>query len=162
MSNWLIKAVLLVVLVFVCCEARTKKYKRTVAFSVLKTARTEYLTSNITSYENVVTNVGEDFDEATGMFTCVIPGLYFFKFHFPQTATNLQNTTVTLYKNSLSLPETYITSAYEKEGRVDYGGGSALVELAAGENVYLYLEGQLYLQTNKPLVFNGLLIYRDI
>ena len=112
-------------------------------------------TGQAVPFETMHTNVGEDFDVASGRFTCEIPGIYMFTYNF---LTSTGDPFVTLMKN-----DEKINSAYrDSESFNDMIGNAAVLQLANGEQVWLqyrYANKQIHSNGNIYTTFTGVLIH---
>ena len=129
---------------------------RVSAFTAVRS--TSYLSSSTgqaVPFETMHTNVGEDFDVASGRFTCEIPGIYMFTYNF---LTNTGDPFVTLMKN-----DDKINSAYrQSESFHDMIGNAAVLQLVTGDQVWLkYGHPNKFLHSNSEMytTFSGGLLH---
>ena len=130
---------------------------RVSAFSAVRT--TSFTTSSTGQelpFETVYTNVGDDFNAATGRFTCEIPGIYMFTY-------NILTHTGTSY-TSLTKNNDKINSVYRHgETFHDMIGNAAVLQLAAGDQVWLRVgnSGQkIYSDSHKYTSFSGVILHK--
>ncbi|XP_038052432.1 collagen alpha-1(X) chain-like [Patiria miniata] len=127
-----------------------------VGFSAWKS---EVLTGNLNDvviFDHVVTNVGGGYSSQTGIFTCTIPGLYFF------TASLLsQNNRRTLYVK-LRKNDEMIVSLYTNDPAIHRQvSNSVVIDLAAGDRIWLAFGGQnvgFFGNVNRHSFFSGFLL----
>ncbi|NXT02576.1 COAA1 protein, partial [Jacana jacana] len=84
-------------------------------------------------FDKILYNRQQHYDPRTGIFTCRIPGLYYFTYHVHAKGTNVW---VALYKNGSPLMYTY--DEYQK-GYLDQASGSAVIDLMENDQVWLQL-----------------------
>lgn len=82
-------------------------------------------------FDRVFTNVGRGFNVNTGVFTASVGGIY--AFHYHALTQQGQEIWAELYHNFI-----YVNSLYaHSPGNYGSGGNSAVLELIAGDTVYL-------------------------
>lgn len=82
-------------------------------------------------FDRVFTNVGRGFNVNTGVFTASVGGIYAFRYH--ALTQQGQEIWAELYHNFI-----YVNSLYaHSPGNYGSGGNSAVLELIAGDTVYL-------------------------
>ena len=129
---------------------------RVVAFSAVRT--TSFTTSSggqALPFETVYTNVGDDFNAATGRFTCEIPGIYMFTYNI---LTHRGTSFTSLMKNDDRINSVYRSS----ESFHDMIGNAAVLQLAAGDQVWLRVgdSGQkIYSDGGKYTSFSGVMLH---
>ncbi|XP_062589184.1 complement C1q tumor necrosis factor-related protein 4-like [Saccostrea cucullata] len=85
-------------------------------------------------FNRVFVNLGQNFNVNTGIFTATVPGIY--AFHYHATAQKGKSIWMELYRNYI-----YVNSLYGSIiGDVGPGGNSAVLELVAGDTVYLDIQ----------------------
>uniref|UniRef100_A0A8C2FDT7 Collagen, type X, alpha 1a n=1 Tax=Cyprinus carpio TaxID=7962 RepID=A0A8C2FDT7_CYPCA len=82
-------------------------------------------------FDKIVYNGEQHYDPETGLFTCQIPGIYYFSFSMH---VNGANALVALYKNGDPVMFTY--DEYNK-GFVDQMSGSSVLQLNEQDTVYI-------------------------
>uniref|UniRef100_A0A8C6Q931 Collagen, type X, alpha 1b n=1 Tax=Nothobranchius furzeri TaxID=105023 RepID=A0A8C6Q931_NOTFU len=107
-------------------------------------------------FNQVVYNGEQHYDPHSGVFTCQVPGLYFFSFHMH---VNGANALVALYKNEEPVVFTY--DEYNK-GFLDQMSGSAVLMLHPGDRVYVQVPDEesngIFAADNVHCIFSGFLI----
>lgn len=102
-----------------------------VAFSVGLTHNEASTNGPKVVFDRVFVNLGQDFNVNTGVFTASVGGLY--AFHYHALAQSGQEVWVELYHNYI-----YVNSLYgHTSGSYGPGSNSAVLELVAGDTVYL-------------------------
>uniref|UniRef100_A0A8C2X4S0 Complement C1q like 1 n=1 Tax=Cyclopterus lumpus TaxID=8103 RepID=A0A8C2X4S0_CYCLU len=108
---------------------------------------------DILRFDDVVTNIGGNFEGATGKFTCKIPGTYFFIYNV-------------LMRGGDVCPNTHIVAsaiAQDQDQSYDYASNSAILHLDAGDEVFIKLDGGKAHggNSNKYSTFSGFILYAD-
>uniref|UniRef100_A0A4W4EIM8 C1q domain-containing protein n=1 Tax=Electrophorus electricus TaxID=8005 RepID=A0A4W4EIM8_ELEEL len=107
-------------------------------------------------FNQIVYNGENHYDSHTGVFTCQVPGLYYFSFHMH---VNGANALVALYKNSK--PVLFSYDEYNK-GFLDQMSGSAVLMLQPHDTVYIQVPDDesngIYADDNVHCSFSGFLI----
>ncbi len=126
------------------------------AFSVVNSSSKTVTTSSILgSWDHVILNRGNDFNQITGKFTCRVPGIYVFTF----SLCNWTNQPLgQLKKNGETLVGTY--RRYDGH---DQATNSALVELVEGDQVWIGfgIGGTIDSNNHRYTTFSGYLLYED-
>ncbi|XP_022082660.1 complement C1q subcomponent subunit B-like [Acanthaster planci] len=123
-----------------------------------------YLTSSVTGnqgdviiFDNIETNLGDSYSSQSGVFTCSVPGVYFFTASF----LSMYSTTrpyVKLKKNDI-----VVFSIYDSQpNQYQQSSNSAVVSLATGDRVWLEFgsgsRGVYGESGNRYMCFSGFLI----
>ncbi|XP_035685415.1 complement C1q tumor necrosis factor-related protein 3-like [Branchiostoma floridae] len=122
-----------------------------VAFSVART--TDLQTSwsaTVVTYDDVLSNVGEAYDMATGKFVTKVSGVYFFTF----TAMTRQEYLMHLKKNGDTMVSTREKYTYDNEGENMSSSISAILQLRRGDRVWVELFPGRYSLSNNGNRFN--------
>ncbi|XP_010753015.3 complement C1q subcomponent subunit A [Larimichthys crocea] len=128
------------------------------AFSVMRTDSSYPSLEQVVTYQHTVVNTPQDFNAATGVFTCRIAGVYYFTFH------SMAKVSVCLRLAS--------DPPFTKLGFCDYNrnfdqvlSGGAVLELTAGQRVWLesFRDQQRPEETRdtnqKQIIFSGFLLF---
>ena len=102
----------------------------------------------------VHTNVGDDFNAASGRFTCEIPGIYLFTYSI---MTYRDNILVHLMKNDV-----YINAVFRHdENLLDMISNTAVLQLAVGDEVWLRCRdsGSVIYNDNLFTTFSGVILH---
>lgn len=84
-------------------------------------------------FDKIMYNKQQDYNPRTGIFTCRIPGIYYFSYHVHVKGSQLW---VSLYKNNNPVMYSYIQ--YTK-GYLDQSSGSTILELRENDQVWLQM-----------------------
>ncbi|KAM5246798.1 complement C1q subcomponent subunit C [Ctenodactylus gundi] len=135
-------------------EGRYKQKHQSV-FTVTRQT-TQYPAANgLVKFNVAITNPQQDYSLSTGMFTCRVPGLYYFVYHTSQTA----NLCVVLYRNGAKV--TTFCDHMSNSRQVSSGG--ALLHLQVGEQVWLAVNDYngMVGTEGSDSVFSGFLLFPD-
>jgi len=101
-------------------------------------------TKQIVLWDSVDVNVGNHFDNTTGIFTVPIAGVYQVSYHLGKKAANGKYVQVTIYASSSdSTSVGYITQYSGQDGSYgmyDTSGATVLVNASVGQQISLTLE----------------------
>uniref|UniRef100_A0A8C3Y4K1 C1q domain-containing protein n=1 Tax=Catharus ustulatus TaxID=91951 RepID=A0A8C3Y4K1_CATUS len=128
------------------------------AFSVGLTANTKFPPPNRPiKFDKVLYNSLNDFNSATGKFTCKHPGVYYFTYHITVYSRNVR---VALVKNGIKMLHT--VDRYQSGE--DQASGAAILELQGGDEVWLQAhQGEafngLYADGDDDTTFSGFLLF---
>nr|XP_010310036.1 PREDICTED: collagen alpha-1(VIII) chain-like [Balearica regulorum gibbericeps] len=108
-------------------------------------------------FDKLLYNGRQNYNPQTGIFTCEIPGVYYFAYHVHCKGASVW---VALFKNNEPLMYTY--DEYKK-GFLDQASGSAVVPLMHGDKVYVQMPSEqaagLYAGQYVHSSFSGYLLY---
>ncbi|KAB5522777.1 hypothetical protein PHYPO_G00163340 [Pangasianodon hypophthalmus] len=109
-------------------------------------------------YSKVISNIGGAYNPHTGVFTALVRGAYYIRFTAAAYNSNNHNMGVNLYKNNQHLMH---LGEYDKDGTARHVSGALVLELEAGDVVYLRLLANyaLYEDTLLRNTFSGFLIF---
>ncbi|XP_016135861.1 complement C1q and tumor necrosis factor-related protein 9A [Sinocyclocheilus grahami] len=108
-------------------------------------------------FDKIIYNRQGHYDPQTGRFTCAIRGVYYFTYHITVFSRNVK---VVLMKNSQRV--IYTMDSYQ--GGEDQASGGAVLELEAGDKVWLQVADKLlfnglYADEDDDTVFSGFLLF---
>uniref|UniRef100_A0A8B9UES7 C1q domain-containing protein n=1 Tax=Anas zonorhyncha TaxID=75864 RepID=A0A8B9UES7_9AVES len=114
----------------------------------------------ILKFDDVVTNLGNSYDAASGKFTCAIPGTYFFTYHVLMRGGDGTSMWADLCKNGQVRASAI---AQDADQNYDYASNSVILHLDAGDEVFIKLDGGKAHggNNNKYSTFSGFIIYSD-
>ncbi|XP_019721476.1 C1q-related factor-like [Hippocampus comes] len=115
---------------------------------------------DVLRFDDVVTNIGGNYDGATGKFTCKIPGTYFFIYNVLMRGGDGTSMWADLLKNGLVRASAI---AQDQDQSYDYASNSVIVHLDAGDEVCVKLDGGKAHggNSNKYSTFSGFILYAD-
>ena len=125
-------------------------------FSVVKTNRQSGI--GIVTFDTVVSDITRDYDTSTHKFTCSMPGYYLFTFSVASVDNEYPQ--VKLVKNGESIVGVYMNPSGSTANQM--GTNSVLLQLAAGDQVWLYNEinSEVYSTSSRKCTsFTGLLLH---
>ncbi|XP_067309289.1 adiponectin, C1Q and collagen domain containing, b [Pseudorasbora parva] len=101
------------------------------------------------------------YDDVSGKFRCILPGVYFFTYHL---TVYMKDAKVSLFMNDKAIMFTY--DQYQ-ESNVDQASGSVILRLEAGDEVWLQVYGDegfggVYADNTNDSTFSGFLLYPAI
>nr|XP_020463064.1 complement C1q-like protein 2 [Monopterus albus] len=117
-----------------------------------------FSTSTPLQYKMVFSNTGNGYNPATGIFTAMVKGMYFFRFSMFNNLSPVPNSVVSLMKNDVLLTSVWDTSGTDSN---DMGSNAVVIPLEVGDNVYVRLsENRLvYDDGMKYNTFSGFLLF---
>lgn len=109
-------------------------------------------------YQKIISNIGSGYNPATGMFTAMVRGVYYFRFTMYNNNSGQPNSVVSLIKNSQHLVTTWDTTGNDNH---DSASNAAVVQLEAGDSVFvqLYANRLIYDDSNNYNTFSGFLLF---
>uniref|UniRef100_A0A3Q2D0W3 C1q domain-containing protein n=1 Tax=Cyprinodon variegatus TaxID=28743 RepID=A0A3Q2D0W3_CYPVA len=106
-------------------------------------------------YRKVITNVGNAYNQNTGIFVAPVAGIYYFTFFYH--AGGNQPVSLALMKNNELIVTAYdLKSSYDGS---DNGGNAAFLQLQQGDHVYMRLLATTHYFGNSHITtFSGVLL----
>ncbi|KAM9791802.1 complement C1q-like protein 3b isoform 1-T1 [Syngnathus typhle] len=92
----------------------------------------------VLKFDDVVTNLGNHYDPATGKFTCSIPGIYYFTYHVLMRGGDGTSMWADLCKNNQVRASAI---AQDADQNYDYASNSVVLHLEPGDEIYIKLDG---------------------
>ncbi|RXN31768.1 C1q-related factor-like protein [Labeo rohita] len=114
----------------------------------------------ILKFDDVVTNLGNNYDGTSGKFICSVPGTYFFIYHVLMRGGDGTSMWADLCKNGQVRASAI---AQDADQNYDYASNSVILHLDAGDEVYIKLDGGKAHggNNNKYSTFSGFILYAD-
>lgn len=109
-------------------------------------------------YKNVLTNIGNGYNAATGVFTALVKGLYVFHFTLFSSYSPPPNAVAALKRNGVKLAYVFDKSTTDTN---DSSTRVGVVTLEAGDSVYVELQAEsiFYDYKGDHNSFSGFLLY---
>ncbi|XP_047430872.1 complement C1q-like protein 2 [Mugil cephalus] len=129
------------------------------AFTVaLGTPEGPYTEDVPVKYQRIVSNIGTGYNPATGVFTAMMRGMYYFCFTMYNNNAGQPNSVVSLMMNHQRVVSTWDTEGQDTH---DSATNAAVLLLEPGDNVYvkLYAKRVLYDDDFYYNTFSGFLLY---
>ncbi|XP_041841905.1 complement C1q-like protein 3 isoform X2 [Melanotaenia boesemani] len=106
-------------------------------------------------FKNVITNVGNAYNQDTGIFAAPVPGIYYFTFFYHAGGSN--RVSLILMKNNQR-----VVAAYDHQTNhdgADNGGNAVFLQLQQGDQVYVRLGANTHVWGhNEVTTFSGVLM----
>ncbi|KAM6893685.1 complement C1q-like protein 2 [Xenentodon cancila] len=114
----------------------------------------------VLKFDDVITNLGNNYDTSTGKFTCHVSGIYFFTYHVLMRGGDGTSMWADLCKNGQVRASAI---AQDADQNYDYASNSAVLHLDSGDEVYVKLDGGKAHggNNNKYSTFSGFILYPD-
>ncbi|XP_051571036.1 C1q-related factor-like [Myxocyprinus asiaticus] len=114
----------------------------------------------ILKFDDVVTNLGNNYDGGSGKFICGVPGTYFFIYHVLMRGGDGTSMWADLCKNGQVRASAI---AQDADQNYDYAANSVILHLDVGDEVYIKLDGGKAHggNNNKYSTFSGFILYAD-
>ncbi|BFZ06156.1 hypothetical protein BsWGS_09195 [Bradybaena similaris] len=123
-----------------------------VAFFANIKAHRQYAANDIVKFDNVVTNEGNAYNQATGIFTATKSGLYVFHFSFLSLKNSFFLFDLVQNNEILATAFEYVPTSHGQ------GGNSVIVNLKSGDQVYVKAKdpSSIYSDIDRPYAtFSG-------
>uniref|UniRef100_A0A3B5R2J3 Complement C1q tumor necrosis factor-related protein 3-like n=1 Tax=Xiphophorus maculatus TaxID=8083 RepID=A0A3B5R2J3_XIPMA len=106
-------------------------------------------------YRKLIINVGNAYNQHTGIFAAPVPGIYYFTFFYHAVGTQVVN--LSLMKNNEEVVTTYDHKT--SHDVADNGGNAALLQLQQGDQVYVRMHANSHVWQNEQITtFSGVLL----
>ncbi|XP_029942014.1 complement C1q-like protein 2 [Salarias fasciatus] len=114
----------------------------------------------VLKFDDVITNLGNNYDAGTGKFTCHVSGIYFFTYHVLMRGGDGTSMWADLCKNGQVRASAI---AQDADQNYDYASNSAVLHLDSGDEVFVKLDGGKAHggNNNKYSTFSGFILYPD-
>uniref|UniRef100_A0A8C7G7A5 Otolin-1 n=1 Tax=Oncorhynchus kisutch TaxID=8019 RepID=A0A8C7G7A5_ONCKI len=114
----------------------------------------------VLKFDDVVTNLGNQYDPTNGKFTCQVSGMYFFTYHVLMRGGDGTSMWADLCKNGQVRASAI---AQDADQNYDYAGNSVVLHLDSGDEIYVKLDGGKAHggNNNKYSTFSGFILYPD-
>ncbi|XP_012674544.2 C1q-related factor-like [Clupea harengus] len=115
---------------------------------------------DILKFDDIVTNLGSNYDGASGKFVCKIPGTYYFTYNVLMRGGDGTSMWADLLKNGQVRASSI---AQDQDQSYDYASNSAVLHLDAGDEVFIKLDGGKAHggNSNKYSTFTGFILFAD-
>ncbi|XP_029017944.1 complement C1q-like protein 2 [Betta splendens] len=109
-------------------------------------------------YQRILSNIGNGYNPATGIFTAMVRGVYYFSYTMYNNNVGQSNSMVSLIKNSQRVVSTWGTVGNETH---DSATNAAVVQLEAGDSVFVQLYATRIIYDNSYYynTFSGFLLF---
>uniref|UniRef100_A0A667Z6X6 C1q domain-containing protein n=1 Tax=Myripristis murdjan TaxID=586833 RepID=A0A667Z6X6_9TELE len=109
-------------------------------------------------YERILSNIGSGYNPATGIFTAMVRGMYYFRYTMYNNNSGQPNSIVSLMMNSQRVVSTWDTEGNDNH---DSATNAAVLQLAAGDSVFvkLYANRVVYDDGYYYNTFSGFLLF---
>ncbi|KAI5105716.1 C1q-related factor, partial [Silurus meridionalis] len=111
-------------------------------------------------FDDVVTNIGNNYNGATGKFLCKVPGTYFFTYHVLMRGGDGTSMWADLVKNGQVRASAI---AQDQDQSYDYASNTVILHLDPGDEIFIKLDGGKAHggNSNKYSTFAGFILYSD-
>lgn len=109
-------------------------------------------------YQRILSNIGSGYNPATGIFTAMVRGLYYFSYTMYNNNSGQPNSVLSLMMNTQKIVSTWDTEGADSH---DSATNAAVVQLEAGDSVFvqLYANRVLYDDGYYFNTFSGFLLF---
>ncbi|KAM9488275.1 complement C1q-like protein 3 [Clarias gariepinus] len=111
-------------------------------------------------FDDVVTNIGNNYDGASGKFVCKVPGTYFFTYNVLMRGGDGTSMWADLVKNGQVRASAI---AQDQDQSYDYASNTVILHLDPGDEIFIKLDGGKAHggNSNKYSTFAGFMLYPD-
>lgn len=130
-----------------------------VAFSAaLGTSAGPFAVDTPLKYQRILSNIGSGYNPATGIFTALVRGMYYFRYTMYNNNAGQANSVISLMMNSQRLVSSWDTDGSDEH---DSATNAAVVQLEAGASVFvkLYANRAVYDDGYYYNTFSGFLLF---
>ncbi|KAK5848916.1 hypothetical protein PBY51_008600 [Eleginops maclovinus] len=109
-------------------------------------------------YQRILSNMGSGYNPATGIFTAMVRGMYYFSYTMYNNNSGQPNSVLSLMMNSQKMVSTWDTEGDDSQ---DSATNAAVVQLEAGDSVFvqLYANRVLYDDGYYYNTFSGFMLF---
>ncbi|CAL8373756.1 unnamed protein product [Boreogadus saida] len=109
-------------------------------------------------YQEIISNMGNGYNPATGIFTARVSGMYYFSYTMYNDVAPKPKSFMSLMKNGQRIVSTWDTKGNDSN---DSATNAAVLQLEAGDDVYtlLYATFQIYDDPANYNTFSGFLLF---
>jgi len=109
-------------------------------------------------YQRILSNIGSGYNPATGIFTAMVRGMYYFSYTMYNNNSGQPNSVLSLMMNTQKIVSTWDTEGNDSH---DSATNAAVVQLEAGDSVFvqLYANRVLYDDGYYFNTFSGFLLF---
>uniref|UniRef100_A0AAY5F0L0 C1q domain-containing protein n=1 Tax=Electrophorus electricus TaxID=8005 RepID=A0AAY5F0L0_ELEEL len=114
----------------------------------------------ILRFDDVVTNIGNNYDSSSGKFVCKTPGTYFFTYNVLMRGGDGTSMWADLLKNGQVRASAI---AQDQDQSYDYASNTVILHLDPGDEIFIKLDGGKAHggNSNKYSTFSGFILYSD-
>ncbi|XP_029804426.1 complement C1q subcomponent subunit B [Suricata suricatta] len=139
-------------------ESGDYKATQKIAFSAKKTTNSVLRRDQAIRFDQVITNVNNNYEPRSGKFTCRVPGIYYFTYH----ASSRGNLCVNLMRGREQMQKV-VTFCDYVQNTFQVTTGSMVLKLKQGENVFLQAtdKNNMVGMEGANSIFSGFLLFPD-
>ncbi|KAI7792899.1 C1q-related factor-like isoform X1 [Triplophysa rosa] len=130
---------------------------RVAFYAALKNPQEGY---EVLRFDDVVTNIGNNYYGSTGKFVCKVPGTYFFTYNVLMRGGDGTSMWADLLKNGQVRASAI---AQDQDQSYDYASNTVILHLDPGDEIFIKLDGGKAHggKSNKYSTFSGFILYSD-
>nr|XP_060479354.1 complement C1q subcomponent subunit B [Panthera onca] len=140
-------------------ESGDYKATQKIAFSAKRTINSALRRDQAIRFDQVITNLNNNYESRSGKFTCRVPGIYYFTYH----ASSRGNLCVNLMRGREQMQKV-VTFCDYVHNTFQVTTGSMVLKLKQGENVFLQAtdKNSLVGIEGANSIFSGFLLFPDV
>ncbi|XP_025781236.1 complement C1q subcomponent subunit B [Puma concolor] len=140
-------------------ESGDYKATQKIAFSAKRTINSALRRDQAIRFDQVITNLNNNYESRSGKFTCRVPGIYYFTYH----ASSRGNLCVNLMRGREQMQKV-VTFCDYVHNTFQVSTGSMVLKLKQGENVFLQAtdKNSLVGIEGANSIFSGFLLFPDV